>query len=117
MLAWLRQSIDFARVVWINYVASLNPRRQRQVIYEPVAAGAEAAVDNLTSREGWYERWQAVETSQVGKFWRWYRRHWFSWRGGLVAIGFSFVIVAAFFASRAVARVLRERGWLGSGKA
>ncbi len=113
LLARFRQSVDYAHVLWINYVASLNSKRQRQVVYEPLAAGFEAAIDNLTSQQVWHDRLQALEKSRVGKFWRWYRRHWFSWRGGLVAVGFSLLVVGTFFAVRSMAPTMFGRGWLG----
>jgi len=114
LLARLRQSVDYAHVLWINYVASLNSKRQRQVVYEPLAAGFEAAIDNLTSRQVWHDRFQALKKSRVGEFWRWYRRDWFSWRGGLVAVGFSLLVVGAFLAVRSMATALLGRGWLAN---
>ncbi len=111
--ARLRQSIDYARVLWINYVASLNAKRQRQGIYEPLAAGVEAGMEHLTSVEVWQARLTALEESRLGKFWFWYRRHWFSWRGGLVAVGFSLFLVGAFASGKATARWLSRRGWIG----
>jgi hypothetical protein len=113
LLARLHQSVDYAHVLWINYVASLDSKRQRQGIYEPLAAGFEAAIENLTSQEVWHDRFRAIEESRLGKFWRWYRRHWFSWRGGLVAVGFSLLVVGTFFAVRSMVPTLLGRGWLG----
>ena len=113
VMARLRQSIDYARVLWINYVASLNAKRQRQGIYEPLAAGVEAGAEHLTSVEVWQDRLTALEESRLGKFWFWYRRHWFSWRGGLVAVGFSLFLVGTLLAAKAAARWLSRRGWLG----
>ena len=115
-VARLRQSVDYARVLWINYVASFNSKRQRQGIYEPLAAGFDAAIDNLTSRQVWQDRFEALEKSRAGRFWGWYRRHWFSWRGGLVAVGFSLLVVGAFFAVRSLAPAMLGRGWFGRGK-
>jgi hypothetical protein len=116
LVARARQMLDYARVLWINYVASLNLKRQRQGIYEPIAAGIDAGLEHLTSVEVWQARLRAVESSRAAKFWYWYRRHWFSWRGGLVAIGFSLFAVGAFFALRSATRALAGRGWLGKGK-
>jgi hypothetical protein len=116
LLARVRQSIDYARVLWINYVASLNAKRQRQDIYEPLAAGVEAAVENLTSAQVWQDRLESLERSRLGRFWSWYRRHWFSWRGGLVAVGLLLVLLLAAVAVRASVRVLLKRGWLGKPK-
>ncbi len=112
VVARLRQSMDYARMLWINYVASLNPKRQRQGIYEPLAAGIEAGVANVTSLEIWRARLEALEGSRLGKFWSWYRRHWFSWRGGLVAIGFSLCAVGFVAATRAAVRACAgAAGW------
>jgi hypothetical protein len=107
----VRQALDYGRVLWITYVASLNQRRQRQGIYEPIAAGVEAGVENLTSGAVWQARVRAFNHSRVGRFWHWYRRHWFSWRGGLVAVGFSLLAVGVFFAARAAVRALVQRLW------
>ena len=116
LFARFRQSVDYARMLWINYVASLNEKRQRQGIYEPLAAGIEAGVNNLTSADVWRARWRALQESRLGKFWSWYRRHWFSWRGGLVAAGFSLCVVGLFAAVRTAVRAMRRRGWLGGWK-
>jgi transglutaminase-like putative cysteine protease len=115
IVARTRQMIDYARVLWINYVASLNSKRQRQGIYEPIAAGIDAGVEHLTSVEVWQARLRTFEESRAAKFWYWYRRHWFSWRGGLVAIGFSLFMVGMYFGLRSVARAMLRRGWLGQG--
>lgn len=114
VLASFRQAIDYGRVLWINYFASLNAKRQRQGIYEPLAAGVEAGADNITSVEVWQERLTALEESRLGRFWFWYRRHWFSWRGGLVAVGFSLAVTLFFLGARAVWSAVRRRGWLGT---
>ncbi|MGD9721912.1 MAG: DUF3488 and DUF4129 domain-containing transglutaminase family protein [Pirellulales bacterium] len=106
--AQLRQSIDYANVLWSTYVVGLNSKRQRQGIYEPIEVGARASFDNLFGREVWRARLRALESSHVGAFWQWYRRHWFSWRGGLVAVGASLTLVAGTLALRyAVARLKR----------
>jgi hypothetical protein len=114
IIASVRQAIDYGRVLWINYFASLNSKRQRQGIYEPLAAGVEAGADNVTSVEVWQQRLTALEESRLARFWYWYRRHWFSWRGGLVAIGFSLAITSLFLGLRAGWVAIRRRGWLGT---
>ncbi len=114
IFAQFRQSIDYARVLWINYIASLNAKRQRQGIYEPLAAGIEAGIDNLFSVEAWQARLDVLEQSRIGRFWFWYRHHWFSWRGGLVAIGFCLGGAAIFFGVKSAWNAIRRRGWLGT---
>jgi protein-glutamine gamma-glutamyltransferase len=106
-----RQYLDYSRVLWTNYVVGLNAKRQRQVFYEPLVQGVSAAVDNLTSAEVWQSRMRVVAKSPVGAFWEWYRRHWFSWRGGMVAAGFSFIVSALYLACRWAVGALGRRGF------
>jgi transglutaminase-like putative cysteine protease len=107
----LRQSIDYGRVLWINYVASLNAKRQRQGIYEPLAAGIEAGIAHLTSAQVWQDRLQSLDDSPLGRFWFWYRRHWFSWRGGLVAAGFCLALLGGYMGARYLLSTLVRHGW------
>ena len=116
LLARLRQYIDYGQVLWANYVVGLNSKRQQQGIYAPVAAGIRAGIDNLFGREVWQGRFDAVAGSPVGRFWGWYRRHWFDWRGGLVAACASLLLVACYFALRRVGGPLRRLGLVWSQK-
>jgi hypothetical protein len=104
----MRQYVDYAQVLWANYVVGLNSKRQQQGIYGPLVAGIRAAIDNLFGREVWRERMRAVAASPVGTFWEWYRRYWFSWRGGLVAAGASLVLVLGYLGSRWLVAAFRR---------
>src|SRR5262249_52653656 len=103
-----RQLVDYANVLWINYVAGLNARRQRQGIYEPMVQTVIPAVDNIFTGRVWHERLRAVADSPLGTFWDWYRRHWFSWRGGLVAAGFSLTVALGYYGLRWLRACLRR---------
>ncbi len=116
LLARFRHYLDYTQVLWINYVAGLNSKRQRQGIYDPLAQGAEAAVENVISPEVWQERVRIVNNSHLGTFWQWYRRHWFSWRGGLVAAGFSLVVILLYVSARTLIRALRRLGLAGAAR-
>lgn len=107
--ARVRQSIDYARVLWSNYVVGLNYKRQRQGIYEPIQTAAQAGMESVFSGEAWRERGRAIARSPLGTFWEWYRQHWFSWRGGIVAAGASALLVAAYFTARWLAHL--AIGW------
>jgi transglutaminase-like putative cysteine protease len=100
----VRQSIDYARVLWSNYVVGLNHKRQQQGIYEPIQAAARAGMDSMFSGEAWRERGRAIARSPLGTFWEWYRKHWFSWRGGIVAAGASALLVIGYFTARWLTR-------------
>jgi hypothetical protein len=110
LAARLRQAMDYANVLWINYVAGLNSKRQQQGIYEPLAQGVSAGVENLVSPVVWQARLRAVAASPVGTFWQWYRRHWFDWRGGLVAGVFSLGLAGLYLADRWLRGLWRSRG-------
>ena len=116
LLARLHQYFDYSQVLWANYVVGLNARRQQQGIYAPLAAGVRAGVENLIGPEIWQQRFERAANSPLGRFWSWYRRHWFDWRGGLVAIGTSLLLVAAYFALRRVVGLLRRLGLFQRGK-
>lgn len=116
MFAGVHQYIDYAQVLWTNYVVALNSKRQRQGIYEPLADGVVAAFDTLFSREAWQERMRALSASHLGTFWDWYRRHWFSWRGGSVAAGFSLFVIAIYLFARWLIGAMRRLGLVGAGR-
>ena len=97
-------------------MVGLNSKRQRQGIYEPFAQGVGAAVENLISPRGLARPFPATwSNSRLGTFWEWYRRHWFSWRGGLVAVGFSLVARFALPGCPLAAAHLRRLGLVGAG--
>lgn len=116
-VARVRQYLDYMQVLWVNYVVGLNSKRQQQNIFEPLAQGASATVDRVVSPQAWEERWEALGDSPWGTFWQWYRRHWFSWRGGLVAALFSGGLVFLYAGSRRLLCVLRRWGLVGPGRA
>ena len=111
-----REVLDYAHVLWSNYVVGLNPKRQRQGIFEPLTQGVNAAVENVASPQVWKARFRAVGNSPLGTFWQWYREHWFSWRGGLVAVGFSLLAASGYLGVTNVFRLLRYRGFWGGSR-
>lgn len=113
--ARMRQSLDYGQVLWANYVVGLNSRRQKQGIYEPLTAGFRAAMENLFGADAWNARMRALANSPLGAFWEWYRRHWFSWRGGLVAAGGSLAILGLYLAVHALVESLRRWGVVRGG--
>jgi transglutaminase-like putative cysteine protease len=116
LMARIRQSIDYAQVLWSNYVVGLNSKRQRQGIYEPLEAGVKAAFANVFGRDVWRDRMRYLSNSHVGTFWEWYRKHWFSWRGGLVAVGACLVVAGGYAGARALLAALRRLGLVKGGR-
>jgi transglutaminase-like putative cysteine protease len=116
LLARLRQYTDYTQVLWANYVVGLSARRQQEGIYAPLVAGVRAGIHNLVGPDVWRHRLDAAANSPLGRFWRWYRRHWFDWRGGLVAAGISLLLVALYLAVRRFGGQLRRLVRKRSGK-
>ncbi|HEV3023386.1 MAG TPA: transglutaminase domain-containing protein, partial [Pirellulales bacterium] len=110
LLTLWSQYLDYTRVLWGNYILGWNNRRQENSLYEPLANTARQLVTAVVSPQAWQARWHAIGNSRLGAFWEWYRRHWFSWRGGLVAAGFSLVVIALVWAAR---RLIGFLEWLG----
>lgn len=113
LVSRVRQYVDLARVIWNNYVVGLSARRQQAEIYEPLAVGVDQTIETIVSPQAWTERFHRIGESPLGTFWQWYRRHWFSWRGGLVAAGFSLLLVVVYFATRWLLLTLRRLGLVG----
>jgi len=108
------QYLDYMHVLWANYVVGLNSKRQQQSIYEPLAQAAVSAVDSVISPDVWSDRWHSLSNSHLGAFWQWYRRHWFSWRGGLVAALFSSALALAYTGGKQLLLMLRRLGLVGA---
>ncbi len=110
-----RQYVDYARVLWANYVAGLNSKRQQQTIYEPLTEKANSAIHSVVDRDSWWrDSSRETAASHLAVFWDWYRRHWFSWRGGVVAAGFSLAIIVLVSGSRRLVKILRHYGIVGA---
>jgi hypothetical protein len=110
-----RQYLDYARVLWASYVAGLNSKRQQQTIYEPLTERTSSAIHSVFDRDSWWrDSSRETAASHLSVFWDWYRRHWFSWRGGVVAAGFSLALIALGGGARRLVAMLRHYGLVGA---
>jgi len=107
-LATVGKGIDWLEYLWNNYIMEMDRSRQRQAVYRPLVDWAKGAYERLTSRQWWKETSRQV--LQVVNPANWRIEKWFSWRGGLVAMGVCFVLVVVYRAARYVVR--RCRNWL-----
>ncbi|MFV2067139.1 MAG: DUF3488 and DUF4129 domain-containing transglutaminase family protein [Pirellulales bacterium] len=106
-----REAWSYAGLLWANYVVGLTYEKQQRSIYTPlrttVVDVAKALVDAQRRRETLRKLYLAVRDG----LWTWLRGNWFSWRGGLVAIGVCLILVGFYFAMRSVWRWLSRWSW------
>ncbi len=117
VIARLWQYIDYSRVLWANYVLGFNASRQETTLYGPLRMGWKASFESLALAESWQARWQSLGDSRLAAVcWHWYRRHWFDWRGGLLALAFCLASVGSFRAAHWLRRALVRYGIGGFGR-
>jgi len=109
--ASFREAWSYASLLWANYVVGLTYDKQQRAIYAPLATTvvdvAKAMVDTQRRRETLRNLYVAIRDG----LWTWLRGNWFSWRGGLVAIGMCLVLVGWYLAMRALWRWFRHWSW------
>jgi hypothetical protein len=113
----VKQYVDYAHVLWSNYVVGMNSKRQQQEIYGPLAEEVSSAGEAVVSPKFWKAHWRTAANSRIGVFWQWYRSHWFSPRGCLVAILFSLVVIVLAYVSRWMIRFFVHRPAVGAVRA
>jgi transglutaminase-like putative cysteine protease len=77
-------SMNFAQILWRDYVVGLNPRRQQQVVYDPFKSTMLDSVKGLFSLSAWREWWSRIR--QLDGIRELLSGNWFNWRGGLAAM-------------------------------
>ena len=108
-LAPVGRSLDWFDSLWNNYVMEMDRSRQRQAIYEPVVRWWKDTWRRLSDPESWRELWRRIVWSVNPRHWN--LSQWFSWRGGLVAMAISLVMVLLFRAARVLLRAARRWLW------
>jgi protein-glutamine gamma-glutamyltransferase len=79
-------SINFAQILWRDYVVGMNPRRQQEAIYDPLKSTMLESVRNIFSLNAWKEWLQRLR--QLEGIREFLSGNWFNWRGGLAAMSF-----------------------------
>ena len=83
--------LDYARMMWTDYIMEMTAKRQRESIYDPVADSA-----NVESWEAFAEQLSLDREAVV----RGLRGFWFSWRGAVLAISLAILGITYFHRSR-----------------
>ena len=78
---WTRagHALDYAELLWNDYVMGLNSNRQQSEIYSPLADGAARAVAGIFDAEAWNERvarvaqWFGIDpaSARLASWWNW----------------------------------------------
>jgi transglutaminase-like putative cysteine protease len=90
--------LDYARVLWADYVLGLNSKRQQESIYKPLSTRLGDALTKAIDSAGWKDALVAafdrlgIDVRGV------FRGRWFDWRASLAAI---VLCLAGFAALRA----------------
>lgn len=77
-------SINFAQILWRDYVVGMNPRRQQEVVYDPFKSTMMESVKNIFSVSAWKDWFQRLR--QMDGIREFLSGNWFNWRGGLAAM-------------------------------
>ena len=74
------EAVDYAHVLWSDYVVGLDPERQQAALVTPVATLLD--VTDWTAYFGGFSRLTAAASGIK----QWLGGHWFSWRAGVAAM-------------------------------
>jgi transglutaminase-like putative cysteine protease len=104
--AWMY--VDYLQVLWGRFVAGLNYATQQEAIYQPLAAFVARVWNQLSSLREWIGLPPISKLGLIGHSWSWYRRHWFSFFGGLSTCAVLLAAVGAVMLAKRVIQQLRR---------
>ena len=76
--------MNFAQILWRDYVVGLNPQRQQKAVYDPFKSTMLDSMRNMFSLTAWRE-WLS-KLKQIEGIRQLLSGDWFNWRGGLAAM-------------------------------
>ncbi len=100
LLSRWNQYLDYATVLWTNYVVALNTRRQQEEIYGPLVQSVGQTAESMVGRQAWKARRESFAASPLAEFLHWYRYHWFSWRGALLTAAVLLAVAGLVWCAR-----------------
>lgn len=104
LMSRLGDAMDYAQLLWDDYVLGLNSERQRKSIYKPLAEQATSAIGSMFepgSIQGLMDSLYEVLGIDMEDA---TRNPWFSWRAGLIAIVASSALILLYQAIVSVVR-------------
>lgn len=99
-------SMNFAQILWRDYVVGLNPKRQQTMVYDPFKSTMLDSARNFFSVSAWREWFSRLR--QLDGIRELLSGDWFNWRGGLAAMTFCAGLYLLYHFSRWASSFARE---------
>lgn len=109
--AWLGQSLDYAQVIWNDYVVTLNSERQNEAIFRPLLDRTAGAVEKAFQAQTWRDIFAAVAGWLGLARDSWLVQYWYLWLGLVIV---PLTVLAAWLAwlfSAPLVRLLFTGHW------
>jgi protein-glutamine gamma-glutamyltransferase len=87
-------SMNFAQILWRDYVVGLNTQRQQKSVYDPFKSTFFDSAKALFDANAWRDWWARV--SQMNVFREFLSGNWFNWRGGVAAMSLAAGLYLAY---------------------
>jgi hypothetical protein len=102
-------AFDWLDLAWANYVVEMDRSRQQEAVYDPLAETLAEAGRRVTDSDWWRTSFGAFGATLRKGLGNPPGERWFSWRGGLLAMGAALVLILAFQGLRVGSRKLLWR--------
>jgi hypothetical protein len=83
-LAWVGQSLDYAQVLWNDYVVTLNSERQQEAIFRPLLDRTTGALESALQAETWRGLFAWLGSFVGLEPESWLVQYWYLWLGLVV---------------------------------
>ena len=100
---------EWIKSAWQDYVIGMDGARQRELIYDPLAAAIKSGAGSLLDPDWWRSLFRELTRLPGGLRESFAEGRWFSWRSGLVAMILAAISYAAYRAGRLAARLAWTR--------
>lgn len=84
----LDDMLDYAQVLWTDYVLEMNPQRQRETFEKALSS------DSAENVSGWLSGIRRATIRAVAAVRAWVAGEWFSWRAGVLTSGLLLLLIA-----------------------
>jgi hypothetical protein len=100
--------MDYAQLLWSEYILGLNQKRQRRAIYAPLVASWQTAWSYLLDPEQWARRMKSLRERLTFDSLETLRGNWFNRQAAADAVLLAGALVALYVGVRLLNRMLRR---------
>ena len=112
LLDQLGQCTDYVQVLWNDYILGMDPKRQREAIYQPLMDRTVSSFTDYLLNGHW---WQAFGSELVSKMGvdslASFYLHWFNWHALPAVFGIVLLMVATYLVLRRPVQRVWKRVW------